>query len=409
MKASHKIIASLTGAGLLVALAVATSFWSFRQIEDSAAMRKHSRVVLSSSNSLLSELKDAETGQRGYVLTGDESFLQPYLAVRTDITKHVQELRQLTQISAAQKHLDAIASAIDTKMAELARVIELRRSNSMAAALVVVRDGHGKHMMDTIRAELRAFNQIEEDESARHEAEFQTDMRRMFILIVIASVLMLLAGIGFAYFMYRETQQRLQNLVHLETKHLLESQKALNSQLQEANATLQISEEKFAVTLYSIGDAVMVTDDEGRVRMLNPLAEQLTGWNQAKAMGRPVDEVFHIINKDTRQPATIPVQEALAHGTVQGLANHTVLISLNGKESDIADSCAPIRDRDGKVVGAVLVFRDVTGEYAAQQALRDNAALLQTILNTVVDGIITLRARDGLIETANPAAGNSSR
>jgi PAS domain S-box-containing protein len=289
-------------------------------------------------------------------------------------------------------------------MAELARVIELRRSNSMAAALVVVRDGHGKHMMDTIRAELRAFNQIEEDESARHEAEFQTDMRRMFILIVIASVLMLLAGIGFAYFMYRETQQRLQNLVHLETKHLLESQKALNSQLQEANATLQISEEKFAVTLYSIGDAVMVTDDEGRVRLLNPLAEQLTGWNQAKAMGRPVDEVFHIINKDTRQPATIPVQEALAHGTVQGLANHTVLISLNGKESDIADSCAPIRDRDGKVVGAVLVFRDVTGEYAAQQALRDNAALLQTILNTVVDGIITLRARDGLIETANPAA-----
>jgi len=404
LKVAHKIIASLTGAGLLVALAVAVSLWTFRQIEDSAEMRKQTRFVIASANELLSELRDAETGERGYVLTGNENFLQPYLAVHDGISGHLQELRRANGIGTAQKHLDAIAPMIDAKLAELARVIELRRSNNTPAALAVIRDGQGKRLMDTIRAELRAFDQIEEDEWMRHEAEFQTDMRRMFILIMIASVFMLLAGIAFAYFMYRETQQRLQNLVHLETKHLLESQKALNSQLQEANATLQISEEKFAVTLYSIGDGVMVTDDEGRVRMLNPLAEQLTGWNQAKAMGRPVDEVFHIINKDTRQPATIPVQDALAHGTVQGLANHTVLISQNGKESDIADSCAPIRDRDGKVVGAVLVFRDVTTEYAAQQALRDNTSLIQTILNTVVDGIITLRARDGIIETVNPAA-----
>ena len=94
----------------------------------------------------------------------------------------------------------------------------------------------------------------------------------------------------------------------------------------------------------------------------------------------------------------------MKHGTVQGLANHTVLIARDGSECDIADSCAPIRNRDAQVIGAVLVFRDVTGEYAAQQALSDSAALIQTILNTVADGIITLHARDGVIETANPAA-----
>ena len=97
----------------------------------------------------------------------------------------------------------------------------------------------------------------------------------------------------------------------------------------------------------------------------------------AQASGRPIDEIFPIVNKETRQSAAIPVLETLAHGTIQGLANHTVLIARGGSECDIADSCAPIRDRDGKVIGAVLVFRDVTGEYAAQQALRDSSQALQ--------------------------------
>jgi PAS domain S-box-containing protein len=229
-------------------------------------------------------------------------------------------------------------------------------------------------------------------------------MRHLFIIIVTASLFTLLFALSFAYLIYRETQHRLKNLVHLETQHLLEIQEETNKQLQQANVTLQVSEEKLAVTLNSIGDAVIATDAEGRVTLLNPLAEQLTGWTQAEAAGRPVDEIFHIINQETRQPATIPVKETLAHGTIQGLANHTVLIARDGSECAIADSCAPIRDRDGQVVGAVLVFRDVTEEYAAQQALRDSAALIQTILNTVVDGIITLHASGGIVETVNPAA-----
>jgi len=89
---------------------------------------------------------------------------------------------------------------------------------------------------------------------------------------------------------------------------------------------------------------------------------------------------------------------------VHGLANHTILIARDGSECAIADSCAPIRDRDGQVVGAVLIFRDVTKEYAAQQALRDSSALIQTILNTVVDGVITIHASGAIVETVNPAA-----
>jgi len=148
-------------------------------------------------------------------------------------------------------------------------------------------------------------------------------------------------------------------------------------------------EEKLAVTLNSIGDAVIATDAKARVTLLNPLAERLTGWTQAEASGRPVDEIFRVINKETRQPSTIPVMETLAQGTIQGLANHTVLIAVDGSECDIADSCAPIRDRDGQVIGAVLVFRDVTEEYAVQQALRDQQFYTRSLIESNIDALMT--------------------
>ncbi len=140
----------------------------------------------------------------------------------------------------------------------------------------------------------------------------------------------------------------------------------------EQTIALKASEENFSVTLNSIGDAVIATDTMTRVTIMNPIAAKLTGWTTAQSMGREIDEVFNIINQNTRQMATIPVMETLACGAILGLANHTLLISRDGSEYPIADSCAPIRGSDGKVIGAVLVFRDVSDEYAAQQALRDS-------------------------------------
>lgn len=192
--------------------------------------------------------------------------------------------------------------------------------------------------------------------------------------------------------------------IHPEARPPLETQDASRRELAKANLTLRDSEEELAVTLNSIGDAVITTDLHARVTRMNPVGEQLTGWSQAEARGHPVGDIFNIINQETRQPSLIPVMETLALGTIQGLANHTVLIARDGSECPIADSCAPIRDGAGRVLGAVLVFRNVTEEYAAQQALRDSAALIQTILNTVVDGIITLHATSDTVETVNPAA-----
>ena len=388
MKTTHKIAVSLTGAVLLVALGVALSFWTFRQIEETADKRKHTFVILNSADDLLSALKDAETGERGYLLTGDEAFLEPYIAVSNSIAGQLEKLRQLTLIGAAHHHLDAMAPLIDAKLTHMAHNIELRRNHDMATVITDIREGRGKRLMDSIRDEMNRFIRIEEAELAQHDAEFQSNLRLLFTIIINASLFTLLFAVAFVYLIYRETQQRLKNLVLLETQHLLERQKESNQQLHEANITLQISEEKLSVTLNSIGDAVIATDAEGRVTLLNPLAERLTGWTQAEAYGRPVDEVFHIINQETRRLATIPVKETLAQGTIQGLANHTVLISRQGSECDIADSCAPIRDRDGQVIGAVLVFRDVTEEYAVQQALRDQQLYTRSLIESNIDALM---------------------
>lgn len=145
---------------------------------------------------------------------------------------------------------------------------------------------------------------------------------------------------------------------------------------QRAAQKLRRSEESLAVTLQSIGDAVMATDPAGRVTQMNGVAEHLTGWTIATALGRPIGEVFQIINEETRQPAAIPIDDVLATGRIHGLANHTILIASDGTERSIADSAAPIRDRGGLIHGVVLVFRDVTAE---REAERKMSALLEEL------------------------------
>ena len=231
LKATHKIIASLAAAALLVTLGVAVSFWAFRQIEVAAEARKHSYDLIIRAGDLLSELNAAETSQRGYSLTGDETFLEPYLAVRDSISGHLAALRQLTLISAARKNLDALAPLVDAKLAEMSEVIELRRNHDMTAVLKIVGGGQGKRLMDSIRTEMNSFIRIEEGALAQHDGTFQSNMRHLFAIIVTASLFTLLFAFWFVLLLYREAQHRLKNVVHLETRHLLEIQEETNKQL----------------------------------------------------------------------------------------------------------------------------------------------------------------------------------
>ncbi len=125
-------------------------------------------------------------------------------------------------------------------------------------------------------------------------------------------------------------------------------------------------------TLQAIGDAVLSTDAEGRIEMINPVAEQLTGWTATAAVGQPFESVFRIISEDGREPVGYLFDRVVKDGVVIGLGNHTLLIARDGTERPIADSAAPIRDEEGRVNGMVLVFRDQSAERAAGAALRES-------------------------------------
>ncbi|MDD4101963.1 MAG: PAS domain S-box protein, partial [Kiritimatiellae bacterium] len=141
------------------------------------------------------------------------------------------------------------------------------------------------------------------------------------------------------------------------------NQKRHYREMYASEARLNASEERSRITLNAIGDAVVVADVQGRVQMLNPVAEGLTGWSDAEACGKPLSEVFRIVNEMTRETVESPVDKVLREGVIVGLANHTVLIAKDGSEKPIADSAAPIRDKTGAIIGVVLVFRDQTLEH----------------------------------------------
>ncbi len=164
---------------------------------------------------------------------------------------------------------------------------------------------------------------------------------RVSVLAGTLAAVVLVALLGFVYVLLRRT----------DTGILVQQ------------ARLRESDEHLRATLRSIGDGVIAADASGRITSINRIAEKLTGWSSDEAVERPVDEVFNIINELTREKSNNPVERALREGLIVGLANHTVLIARDGTEHQVSDSCAPIIDADGKVTGAVLVFRDVSEEY----------------------------------------------
>ncbi len=149
------------------------------------------------------------------------------------------------------------------------------------------------------------------------------------------------------------------------------------TELNKISLALKESEESLRTTLYSIGDGVITTDKSGKVKRMNPVAEKLTGWKESDAKNKPIEEVFKIINEDKRNKVDSPARLVIKKGKIVGLANHTLLISKEGREIPIADSGAPIKNENGEIEGVVLVFRDQTKERTSQKILEDSEAQLK--------------------------------
>ena len=170
-----------------------------------------------------------------------------------------------------------------------------------------------------------------------------------------------------------------------------------------ATRRLRESEARATRILQSIGDAVIITDAEGCITRMNPIAEGLTGWTLAEAQGHPLTEVFQIVSEDTRQAVESPVEKVRRTGSVVGLGNHTILISRDGKETPIDDSGAPIHGDDGELNGIVLVFRNIEERRAAERERERIAERLSHVLEVTSDAIVTVD-RNWVMTYLNPRA-----
>ncbi len=163
-----------------------------------------------------------------------------------------------------------------------------------------------------------------------------------------------------------------------------------NKKLEYEKEATKKSEQRLKTTLNSIGDAVISTDINGYVVRMNPVAEELCGWNIKSAKGKPLNEIFHIVNGNTTEIVENPFQKILKTKKTVGLANNTVLISKTGEKYQISDSGAPIHDENGDITGVVVVFRDITEKYKQEKAIRDSNEMLNAMFNSSSDGISIL-------------------
>ncbi len=367
-------LAVLIGGGVLGYLSAR------RLIANDRAVATTNHAILAMAN-LLSTLKDAETGQRGYLFTENDSYLKPYEDATARLQSELVSLKdQLISAPEQQARLVVLEKIIALKLSELDRTITLNKMGDRAAALALVRSNVGQRLMDDARAQIAAMQTTEYDLLNRRAIESRRSSRTAIVSILLPAL------VGCAL---------LGLTVSLTRRNLILRQRATDELLAER--------ERLRVTLASIGDAVLTTDSGGRITFANPVAELLTGWSQPELLGQPLEAVFRIMNEHTRQSVENPAQRALRGGVIVGLANHTLLIRKDGTEHPIDDSAAPIRDAQSRIIGCVLVFRDVTQRRREEQRRAEDEARIRSVVDHVADGILTFD-EDGIVETFNPAA-----
>jgi PAS domain S-box-containing protein len=332
--------------GLLI-MGIAASYFAGRAALDAIARIREFDAAIETIQDLRSTVQDAETGQRGYLLTREAKYLRPYEEAIATIQPRLQAVQKLAKsglVSAEQ--VSELERLIATKIDELRKTVSLVQSGRMPAAMGIVRSDEGEEAMEAIRTTMAEIVSAQEDgrEAASERADATVQVR---VWVFLAALLLNLAFLLWAYHRIRK------EMMH----HFV------------ANLETRRQKEILAVTLASIGDAVIITDVRGRITFLNAIAEKLTGWTAKEAEDRPCAEVFRIVNEESRLPVESPVDKVLATGAIVGLANHTLLIRRDGSELPIDDSGAPIRESDGTVRGVILIFRDFTAHKEFERRL----------------------------------------
>jgi PAS domain S-box-containing protein len=346
------VVALLVVAGAL--------YVQIRGANATVALIQDSDARISQATQVSKLVVDEESGLRGYETTGDTQFLQPFSEAESHVQEEIQNLDDMGGADADQKHditdlrdehqtwRDAFALPI------IAQVRGGGKTNDVDLNL------HGKMLMDEVRHDLNDIIRKAEENRARRIEQWHRQVHTMLL-----GLLLLALGMGVLIGLFTRNRLHSVSTAYQTTLEILG---------RRAEELFQ-SEQQLRTTLDSIGDGVITCDPEGRVQMMNPVARELTGWNQSEASGQPLEKVFRIVNEKTREPVETPVAKVKRLNNIVGMANHTLLIRKDGTELNIADSGAPIRDQKGETIGIVLVFRDITMERKTQDALIANEKL----------------------------------
>ena len=344
---------------LAVLLGACALAWQMSQAYRTVARIEATDETITLTESLNTLVIDQETGLRGYQTTADPQFLGPYNEAEAAIPTQLKKLRTSNSdpaYLAAVNDLEASHDLWEDAFAEplIASIHAGAQTSDVDLNLL------GKRQMDAVRKDIVALAVASRQQRDGYIRRWRYQVRVTLIALVVFAVV-----IGLIIGLY--SRRRLQEVSNaFRQAHDILSLRA--------EQTFQ-SEQKLRTTLQSIGDGVITCDADSRIETMNDVAQQLTGWTAAEALGLPLEQVFKIISQTSREPIENPVAKVQRLNSRVTFANHTILVRKDGSEIFIDDSGAPIRDKQGSLIGVVLVFRDITMAIKSQEALLANEKL----------------------------------
>lgn len=337
----RKIINAAFLCAILILIAISFAVYiNLTALHDNAELVKKSYTEINLLARIEKSIIDGETGQRGYIITRNNSYLEPYFGSKKEINILLEEYKN--NISGSPEKLydySLLERLINKKIYELNFTVELKEKRLEDSVIARINSDLGKVYMDSIRSVMKDLLTKENLILKNNEVVALASSRNTLWSYSIGF------AISFGIIIFVFISLRREN----------ELRKKLQA---EANQSKLF----FSTSLISIGDAVITTDAKGIITFINKVAEGVTKWSSDEAIGRNIETIFNIYKEGTREVVPSPVKRAIETKEIVGLNNHTILLDKFGSEIHVDDSAAPIMNEKDEVTGAVLIFRDITAK-----------------------------------------------